>query len=292
MLSPKDLKKSPAITSNTTVGPTGAQIGTGKTYEGELPELSGEKLKQFNNIAKNINPQLQSKFEKGTINKEEKEKLYNDVSKYIENIQNENEKIGSIFTGFDEDDSKAITIYIFKTNKLKETGSGNFINRYFYDPENNTLYNGKDFYENIVKNELSNNENGLIAVTSESNGANPYVALTGEDSFANAKQVSINGKQYIMGDGNAEYITNEEGEKINITSVKKQINTIYNSRFTPLKKTEIRDSEGNTYGEYWYDPNSKTYKLKNKKEGIIKEYSSDEAIDLHSTLLNDIINGR
>lgn len=292
LLSPKDLKKSPAITSNTTVGPTGAQIGTGKTYEGELQELTGEKLKQFNNIAKNINPQLQSKFEKGTINKEEKEKLYNDVSKYIENIQNENEKIGSIFTGLDENDSKDITIYIFKTDKLKETGSGNFINRYFYDPENNTLYNGKDFYENIVKDELSNNENGLIAITSESNGANPYVALTGENSFANAKQVSVNGKQYIMGDGNAEYITNEEGEKINITSVKKQINAIYNSRFTPLKKTEIRDSEGNTYGEYWYDPNSKTYKLKNKKEGIIKEYASDEAIDLHSTLLNDIINGR
>lgn len=97
------------------------------------------------------------------------------------------------------------TKYIFRTNKLKELSAGQFANREFIDPESGKSYNGKEFYDDIVKEELNDNEEGNIAVTGNYHYENPFVALTNNDNFSNSYQISVNGKQYVMSGSAGDY---------------------------------------------------------------------------------------
>jgi hypothetical protein len=97
------------------------------------------------------------------------------------------------------------TKYTFGTDQLKELGSGQITNRDFMNPETGETFNGKDFYDKIVKRELKSNPNGLIKVTGDYHYENPFVAMTDNENFSNAHQVTVNGKQYVMSGEAAEY---------------------------------------------------------------------------------------
>ena len=93
------------------------------------------------------------------------------------------------------------TDYIFGTNELKKISSGNYINREFIDPRTGETMSGEDFGNNVIKKEAKKNENGNISINGEYHYEHPFVAISGNDNFANSYQVSVNGKQYIMSGG-------------------------------------------------------------------------------------------
>jgi hypothetical protein len=90
------------------------------------------------------------------------------------------------------------TDYVFGTDELKKVGAANVANREFIDLENGRTYNGKDFNEEVIKKQLKQNENALIKVTGDYHYENPFSALTNNENFSNAYQVTVNGKQYVM----------------------------------------------------------------------------------------------
>lgn len=97
------------------------------------------------------------------------------------------------------------TKYVFGTNKLKELGSGQLSNREFIDPNTGKVYSGKDFYDEVVKEELDDNEEAKITTNGKYHYENPFVAMTNNSNFSNAYQITVNGKQYIMSGSAGDY---------------------------------------------------------------------------------------
>ena len=111
-----------------------------------------------------------------------------------------------------------VTNYIFKGSNgdIKKVSSGNFINREFINMKTGESVNGKIFYDTVIKPAQSKNEDGTIAITGEYNSEHPFVAMTNNDNFSKAYQISVNGDQYIMSGEAADYSDPTDNYKKNL----------------------------------------------------------------------------
>jgi hypothetical protein len=184
--------------------------------------LANKEIKNLVGIMPKENQDQYAKLLDGKYKRENPEEYKKSIGEFYSKLQNTYKQIeqdlqeGSYLNAYYPDEISGIpesklnnvdtqTKYMFRTNKLKELGSGIIQNREFIDPESGKVYNGKDFYDSVIKKESKANEDGLISVTGKYHYENPFTALTDNNNFGNSYQISVNGKQYVMSGSAGDY---------------------------------------------------------------------------------------
>lgn len=151
--------------------------------------------------------------------------------------------------------------------EVKDLGTGNGINATYYIPSTG---------ETLTYAELKYKfpEDSKVGIKGKYTAANPFVQLTGNKDFANARQISIDGTEIVV-TGPTKFINTKNGANAeqNYELVRNRaVNEIYNAKFTPTMPKDI-----NVYGEkikvmYVPDnnnPDAGTYNILDHKGDIL-----------------------
>jgi len=151
--------------------------------------------------------------------------------------------------------------------EVKDLGTGNGINATYYIPSTG---------ETLTYAELKDKfpEDSKVGIKGKYTAANPFVQLTGNKDFANARQISIDGTEIVV-TGPTKFINTKNGANAeqNYELVRNRaLNEIYNAKFTPTMPKDI-----NVYGEnikvmYVPDnnnPDAGTYNILDHKGDIL-----------------------
>lgn len=227
----------------------GLGIGTTvqSTKEGYLqPSQMEEKDRNLLiGLSKYIAPELESKIKSGTLTKEEQTKLYPQLDKLVESNKSDLE-VNSRVIGLTSTEADQTNRELFgkdKSNTVESLGTGLAINTKVYDKETGELITLKDLKD-------KHDPKADVSIQGKFTGENPYVIKTGGDeSFAAPKQLSIEGKEYVISSPKA--IVNSEtqstdNEANNLLQRTKLVNKIYSSKFS-LSPVEVKIDNGESF---------------------------------------------
>lgn len=261
------------ITSGTTAfaSPTGLTSKTSDTKY-DYPELTPEEQLTYTSIAKNF---------PGITNKDELNKKVKAVIEGISSVP-----VSGYLEGYKQKQKDSATGYLFGGNTVGTDGtglSGNYVNRYIYDPETGKTIQGKDFQE-LLSGEPKGTK---VQVVGKFNSKNPYTITTGNDAFATGEQVTVGNKTYVIS-GPAQLVDPKTGFDMNITH--KNVNKINRSTFTPGMSQQVTlpgMGEGD-YADVVYKDGA--YSIKVPEYGIseIKESTPEKAYDSYLTAIRKL----
>lgn len=177
------------------------------------------------------------------------------------------------------------TKYTLGTDKIKELGGGVAANRKYYDPESGKVLEGKEFIETIRKANKSNPD-ATVNVVGDIDPTSPYAQLTNDSDFAEAKQINVNGKYYVMS-GNPD------------NGYAKNSNATYNKMKRVNRGVEFEEPEdGQLLKQYGlgdhsitkkYDPRTETYQFKIDGKVITSDTNFHNANDTFNNYLKSLI---
>ncbi len=261
------------ITTGTTAfaSPTGLTSRVGETKY-DYPELTPEEQITYNSIAKNF---------PGITNKDELNKKVKTVIEGISNVP-----VSSYTTGYNEKQKDAATNYLFGGNTVGADGTGltgNYLNRYIYDPETGKPIQGKDFQAILAEQPKGTK----VQVVGNFNSKNPYTLLADNDAFATGEQVTVGNKIYVIS-GPAQMIDPKTGFDVSITN--KSVNKINKSYYGPNVTHQITlpGMQSGDYADITYSNGA--YSLKVPEYGIteIKESTPEKVYDSYITAIKKL----
>ncbi len=251
----------------------------------DQPNTMDEKSKNFLiGASKYIDPKLHEKIKEGkSLTFKEQSTLYPEVAKMAENAKKDIE-VNSRVVGMTEKESDNTNRELFGKEKaftVENLGTGLSINTKFYDKETGELKTLADIkQEHDSKSEVS--------IQGKFTGENPYVIASGGDkSFAAPKQLSIDGKEYVISgpkayiDSKTQSTDNEDNSLLKRTQ---KINEIYSAKLSTLP-VDMKSPKGEDIKVYF--EKDKT----NPTEGIYKmNYKGNVIQSSSATKLEDYIN--
>lgn len=251
------------------------------------PDKMGDQAKTFLiGASEYINPELYKKLKSGKeLTHTEQQELYPQVAKMAETAKKDIE-INSRVVGLTEKESDDTNRELFGKEKaytVENLGTGLSVNTKFYDKTNGKLVSLAD-----IKSE--HDEKATVSIQGKFTGENPYVIVTGGDkSFAAPKQLSIEGKEYIMS-GPKAYVDaktqSTDNIENNLLKRTQKVNEIYSAKISPLPVT-IKSYSGEDLKVYF--ERSKD----NPTEGIYKvNYNGNILQSSSATKIEDYINSQ
>lgn len=244
---------------------------TEKTYI-QPNEMSKQEQNFLSGIAHFVNPTLEKKIKAGEVlTKEEQDSLYPQADKMLDRAKQDVE-VNSRVIGLTTKEFNEINRDIFGNKELtvKNLGTGSAGNLKFYFKET-----GEVLDISQLKDKFSAEDKVLI--NGKFTGENPYPVVTGDVSFANPKQLFINGKEVIVS-GPKAFVTTDSQSTANPEQAKllrtKAINNIYSAKFSTLPV------ESKIYGQKvvsFFDENSGIYKVILNKEKAEEFGTASEA---------------
>lgn len=120
--------------------------------------------------------------------------------------------------------------------EVKDLGTGNGINATYFIPSTGETLTYAELKEKFP-------EDSKVAIKGKYSAANPFVQLTGDRGFANARQLSIDGTEIVV-TGPSKFINTKTGglaEQNNELVRNRALNDIYNAKFLPknIKETDV-----------------------------------------------------
>lgn len=262
-----------------------AQIAAGKGATKNItikqPKDLTKKEQQYTlDFIKNIDPELYDRVNKGErIPLGELAPIYKQINKSFD-ILSKDVQVNSGVRGMTVNEQKNENRWLFGTSEKKTVGTlGNGLGvnaKYYIKGES------KPFTYDELLAEFP--EDATVEVTGKFSGANPYVRVTGDKSFANARQISINGKEVIV-NGPQKMINKGTGrlssENVEL-EVNNNVNEVYDARLTP-RTPQTKNIWGEEY-KIIYIPNETdettgTYRAIRKGVEELQPASSAEELE-------------
>ncbi len=201
----------------------------GGTSYSDIKEMSGENQKLTLSSLKLLNEAVYQKALKGEMSDGEKALFYPKI-KEMSKMLNQTLLESSTVVGFDEKDYNEINVSLFgqKEPKVKNLGTGNSGNTKFYNKTDKRIMTLSQ-----IKSEFPSEEE--VKVSGNFTADNPFSFVTNDESFSNAKQLFIGGKEIVI-NGPKGYTTkgsndNENKKQLELDRMK-NVNKIYNSKFS------------------------------------------------------------
>lgn len=171
-------------------------------------DLSQDQRNKSADMIARIFPVYAEKLRKGTISQKGLDEIAPTIRKQLKALSNL--KVGAKVKGVDPDQDygsfgkgeEGLTKALLGGDNLSNIVSGKLINTIVYDPETGEKMSGKDFNTKILvpaqAEAKAGKQDATARITGRFGAANPYSLLTNDDSFGDAKQLTIGGKQYVV----------------------------------------------------------------------------------------------